>query len=37
MLDSSHCSTPTFLIDGKQFENWQTAGALLEAVNAAKS
>ncbi|WP_028050680.1 thioredoxin domain-containing protein [Cellulomonas sp. URHD0024] len=29
--------TPTVLIDGKVFKDWSTPGALLEAVNAAKS
>lgn len=36
-LDGLQVSTPTILIDGKQFTNWQTPGALLAAVNAAKS
>jgi protein-disulfide isomerase len=35
--DVGEVSTPTVLINGQKFTNWQTPGALLEAVNAAKS
>ncbi|WP_028046232.1 thioredoxin domain-containing protein [Cellulomonas sp. URHE0023] len=35
--DIGEIGTPTVLIDGKKFTNWQTPGALLDAVNAAKS
>ncbi|WP_426594315.1 DsbA family protein [Cellulomonas sp. McL0617] len=34
--DIGQVSTPTILINGKAFTNWQTPGALLAAVNAAK-
>lgn len=36
-IDQGAISTPTVLINGEKFENWQTPGALLDAVNAAKS
>ena len=35
--DVGEISTPTILINGQKFTNWQTPGALLQAVNAAKS
>ena len=36
-LDGLQVSTPTILVNGEKFANWQTPGALLAAVEAAKS